>query len=200
MPVNSICAHCGTQFSTRPYKIRSGRPLYCSTDCMHAARLRQITCTCQYCGRTFSRKSSDIKKKGHGQFCSNDCSYQARTITLLERFAEHVQWTNDDGCQVWIGGATLGGYGVIGGEGGRNGSQLLAHRVAWELANGPIPEGLFVCHHCDNPPCVRVDHLFLGTHWENMADMRTKHRHHGPNRIRPTKTKTDPDKPRILSR
>jgi hypothetical protein len=44
------------------------------------------------------------------------------------------------------------------------------HRVAWELAFGPIPEGLWVLHHCDNPPCVRPDHLFLGTNLDNVQD------------------------------
>ncbi len=50
-------------------------------------------------------------------------------------------------------------------------------RVSWEMHNGPIPKGLFICHRCDNPPCVRPDHLFLGTARDNQQDMRQKGRH-----------------------
>lgn len=58
-----------------------------------------------------------------------------------------------------------------------NGRQVRAPRLAWELTYGPIPPGMFVCHHCDNPPCVRPDHLFLGSNADNVADMVRKGRH-----------------------
>ena len=52
----------------------------------------------------------------------------------------------------------------------------LVHRLAWEAEHGPIPEGMLVLHHCDNPPCYNIQHLFLGTHADNLADAQAKGR------------------------
>jgi hypothetical protein len=60
------------------------------------------------------------------------------------------------------------------------GTNIYAHRLIWEIVNGPIPSGMVVCHKCDNPACVRPDHLFLGTQAENLDDMRFKGRHYNP--------------------
>lgn len=62
-----------------------------------------------------------------------------------------------------------------------HGAKMLAHRAAWALKNGVIPKGLDVCHHCDNPACVRPSHLFIGTVTDNMLDCSKKGRHKGSN-------------------
>ena len=77
-------------------------------------------------------------------------------------------------CLEWSG-ARSSGYGVRR-IGGRKGHIVKVHRQTWEQANGPIPPGLWVLHHCDNPACYRIEHLFLGTHTDNMADMKAKGR------------------------
>lgn len=91
---------------------------------------------------------------------------------LADRLWDRV--AKGDGCWIWTGSIGTGGYGTIGGE--HAGRILRTHRVAWELTNGPIPAGLKVLHRCDNPPCVRLDHLFLGTQIDNIADMDAKGR------------------------
>ena len=75
-------------------------------------------------------------------------------------------------CWLWLGGATKEGYGQVGLKGRSIGRR--AHRIAWELTYGPIPNGMNVLHHCDNPPCVNPNHLFLGTHADNVHDMMAK--------------------------
>jgi hypothetical protein len=76
------------------------------------------------------------------------------------------------GCLEWTGTTVRGGYGQV-----RVGRKMVyAHRVAFERSKGEIPEGMFVCHSCDNPPCCNPDHLFLGTHQENMSDKVAKGR------------------------
>lgn len=79
------------------------------------------------------------------------------------------------GCMEWQGAQNRDGYGQIR-RGRRHEGMLGAHRAAWEVAHGPIPEGLPVLHRCDNPPCVNPVHLFLGTNDDNMADKVAKGR------------------------
>lgn len=92
--------------------------------------------------------------------------------TVNRRFWSKVRRVSG-GCWLWTGARNR--YGLF----RLNGKVRKAHRVAWELTNGPIPDGLNVLHTCDNPPCVRPSHLFLGTQAENVRDMWAKGRH-GP--------------------
>lgn len=87
---------------------------------------------------------------------------------LADRFWEKVRKT--DGCWYWTG-ASANGYGYIYDHGVRR-----ATHVAWELTYGPFPPDKFALRHCDEPSCVRPDHLFVGTHADNMADRQAKRR------------------------
>lgn len=92
------------------------------------------------------------------------------TCTPEDRFWAKVE--KGEGCWEWQGARHPHGYGQV----RIAGICVFAHRYSWQLANGPIPGGLNVCHHCDNPKCVRPDHLFLGTQRDNLQDMAGKGR------------------------
>jgi len=91
-------------------------------------------------------------------------------MTQEERFWKKFRCVGD--CLEWTGYRNKVGYGHY----RFNGEMKLIHRVVWELNNGPISEGLFVLHHCDNPPCGEIDHLFLGTTQDNIKDCCDKNR------------------------
>lgn len=110
-----------------------------------------------------------------------DDSYVPRIVAAVERyrppaedawFWKHVDVRQPDECWEWQGFRNSRGYGQC----RHNKDQRVAHRWAWEITYGPIPRGILVCHHCDNPPCVNPAHLFLGTQRDNVRDMHAKGR------------------------
>lgn len=96
-----------------------------------------------------------------------------RRGTLRERFeAKADRAGGPDACHLWTGWKSAKGYGQLS-SGAR---RYKAHRLAWQMENGEIPDGMMVCHRCDNPSCVNTRHMWVGSHEENMADMILKGR------------------------
>lgn len=112
-------------------------------------------------------------------------------IRAEERLAHLESWyipEPNSGCWLWLGTLMHNGYGSIGVRERpmAPARKLSAHRHAWQLLKGEIPQGLYVLHKCDVRSCVNPDHLFLGTHADNMADMARKGRAPGRRRrLRP---------------
>lgn len=95
-------------------------------------------------------------------------------MTTEDRFWKKVNKT--DSCWVWTACTCGDGYGFFSNTGGEE----RAHRFSYELHYGKIPIGMYVCHKCDNPLCVNPEHLFLGTHADNMQDKKNKDRTYKP--------------------
>lgn len=101
--------------------------------------------------------------------------YSVRMSDIIkQRF--NAKWRKDkSGCWIWTASTAGKGYGQFRLPGTRK--NVYAHRMSWELRNGPVPAGKLVCHECDNPICVNPAHLFLGDAEINLKDMAAKGRH-----------------------
>lgn len=169
--VDRVCGACGASYKSRPSRTGSR---YCSRKCQAIGNTipaeDKIRNVCAGCGEIYIVK----RPNRHSTCCSSKClgrynSAQRRKIWLAEFL---IQKTGQPGCWEWPGTRSDQGYGTF----KDNGKRIAAHRAAWESENGPVPDGLDVLHSCDNPPCCRPSHLFLGTQADNNADRDTKGR------------------------
>lgn len=165
------CVQCD-----QPFELTKKHPnkRFCSLACScraNAIQQRLPPKVCAYCGETFT----SLKSKA--EYCSLRCAGKANGAKRVpkspaDRFWSRVSKT--DGCWIWTGLLSTHGYGIF----SIKSRHIIAPRYSWKLHFGDIPGNMHVLHRCDTPACVRPDHLFLGTHQDNMADMVAKGRHH----------------------
>lgn len=174
------CKRCGASFL--PCEGSTGQ--YCSRSCSNrrASGVGSLPASlsagvCERCGRDFVFRARD-----RSRFCSADCRGGVNIYGKRRRMSEKDYAANfwrrcqqtASGCMEWTATRFRRGYGKVAMFG--SSKVTSAHRVAWELTNGPIPDGLWVLHKCDNRSCCRPDHLFLGTPLDNVQDMLRKGR------------------------
>ena len=104
-------------------------------------------------------------------------------MSLEERFWSKVNKNGDGGCWIWLGATNTFGYGKF----ELDYKMVSAHRLSFELFNGPIPKGKNICHTCDRRNCINPDHLYAGTQKQNMLDMLRGGRHSNGSKCRLTR-------------
>jgi len=163
-----VCHSCNNSYCVNPEHLYIGVPIYQKStkplkqhyclDCgeTNPIKFNYSKCCCKKC-TSVKNKNNYIKKIPK---------------TKLERFNKKYIIDSITECWEWQGSKSKDGYGII----IVNNKPHRAHRVSYELFKENIPDDLFICHHCDNPSCVNPEHLFAGTHQDNMDDMVQKGR------------------------
>lgn len=141
---------------------------------------------CFHCGNAFQRYPMNATRAARPQYCSTACfsaSLERRAqARFRDRLLKNVPFGQENECWEWTGRRDERGYGRFDYRcpGESRARPQLAHRLVYEALREPIPSGLDICHHCDNPPCCNPGHHFLGTAVDNAADMMAKGRNGTP--------------------
>lgn len=137
-----------------------------------------ITRPCGNCGAPVARPTHGASMNKRTPSCSPVCLREMRSTRMRRLFAQPpwqerfwAKVRKTDGCWLWSGKPSRG-YGLI----LVNGKSWFVHRLSYVIAHGSIPDGLFVCHHCDTPLCVNPAHLYAGTPQQNTDDMKARGR------------------------
>lgn len=141
--------------------------------------------TCPHCSTVFWRGLRTLQNWRATRYCTRACGYAAQRLDPTAQFWSKVERRGDDECWGWKAQKRWDGYGRFRNKqmGDANAAYpykaVFAHRFSYELHHGPIPAGMSVMHTCDRPECTNPKHLRLGSHAENMRDMRVKGRGKG---------------------
>lgn len=152
MEGKSNCELCGTEFQWKRYKTQT---------------------IARFCGKRcwYEWNAKNLSAFNETRFQWNTATEEEKLEQLKKNYESKV--VKKDGCWDWNGVKDKDGYGQVPSGYHKQGK---AHRISWMLHKGEIPEGLIICHHCDNPKCTNPDHLFLGEKKDNNADKEKKGR------------------------
>lgn len=138
---------------------------------------------CPCCGKRFFRKLQHLSAWKKQKYCSKGCGYHNTSDQSKINYLLSKTTTTESGCMEWQGGLDSSGYG----QAGYKNKHTSCHRLIWKLIKGEIPKGMCVLHKCDNPKCINIDHLFLGTKKDNNHDKIKKGRHYSFSKLNPDK-------------
>lgn len=171
-----ICNKCFKSYDVGRRKLNRFCSKICSNEGKKGNRIERIIRLCLTCGNKF-----EVIPSSHKKYCSKQCQYKSlerlNKLTDEEKF-DYIKNKYEkfvikkEGCWDWLG-AKQKMYGCF----SYFYKTMRAHRASWIIHRGPIPINMHVLHECDNPTCTNPDHLFLGTHRDNMVDMRKKEYH-----------------------